>query len=232
VVLAHLMAKRGFKTVGAIVEQSLVGESYIQNFRRVARAEGLAIIAEEFIPQTAQDVGEAMQRLHGRKPDALVHFGFGFGIVFVNAALQKLNWDPPRFMGTAWQNAWVNPVMWKAIMGWIGLDQYDEANRLGQRFLDQYSQAYGRRPEYCLTVVNHDIANIFLHAFADAHPLTPRGVKEALERVKMLPAAAGAPGTRISFGKWIRRGWVGSGYLVARKLDADGVNSHLVERFE
>ena len=44
-------------------------------------------------------------------------------------------------------------------------------------------------------------------------------------------AAAGAPGTRVSFGKWTRRAWMGAGYLVARTLDADGVNSHLVDRF-
>jgi len=49
--------------------------------------------------------------------------------------------------------------------------------------------------------------------------------------VKMLPAASGAPGTRISLGKWNRRAWMGAGYLVARKLDPDGVNSHLVARF-
>ena len=59
----------------------------------------------------------------------------------------------------------------------------------------------------------------------------PRGVKEALERVKMMPAASGAPGTRVSFGNWTRRAWMGAGYLVARRLDADGVNSHLVDRF-
>jgi hypothetical protein len=62
-------------------------------------------------------------------------------------------------------------------------------------------------------VVNRDIATVLLRAFADAHPLSPRGVKEALERVKMIPAAAGAPGTRISFGKWTRRAWMGAGYL-------------------
>ena len=70
-----------------------------------------------------------------------------------------------------------------------------------------------------------------LHAFGDAHPLTPLGVKEALERVKMIPAASGSPGTYLSFGKWTRRGWMGAGYLVARQLDPDGVSSHLVGRF-
>jgi len=47
------------------------------------------------------------------------------------------------------------------------------------------------------------------------------GVLEALERVKMVPAACGAPGTRISFGKWTRRGWMGTGYLVARAVAPD-----------
>ena len=47
----------------------------------------------------------------------------------------------------------------------------------------------------------------------------------------MMPAASGAPGTRVSFGKWTRRAWMGAGYLVARTLDADGINSHLVDRF-
>jgi hypothetical protein len=81
-------------------------------------------------------------------------------------------------------------------------------------------------------VVNRDLATVLLHAFADAHPLTPKGVRDALERVKMLPAASGAPGTRLSFGKWTRRGWMGSGYLVARRLDPDGKTSHLVDRFD
>ena len=162
---------------------------------------------------------------------ALVHCGFGFGVVFVNHALAELDWDPPRFMGTAFENAWINPVMWNAIVGWTGLDQYDEANPVGQQFLDRFEAATGRRPQYCAPVVNRDLATVFLHAFADAHPLTPRGVKDALERVKMVPAASGAPGTYLSFGKWTRRGWMGAGYLVARELDPDGVTSRLVGRF-
>ena len=113
-------------------------------------------------------------------------------------------------------------------MGWIGVDQYDEGNPIGQDFLDRYAAKYdGSRPEFCVTVVNRDVAATLVRAFTDAHPLSPRGVKEALERVKMLPAASGAPGTRVSLGKWTRRAWMGSGYLVARTLDADGVNSHL-----
>ncbi|KZS71810.1 amino acid ABC transporter substrate-binding protein [Mycobacterium kansasii] len=228
---ADLLAKGGHTEVAVLVEQSLVGQSYLTNFRNTARRKGIRIVAEAQIAQTAQDVGQAMRTVHEAKPSALVHCGFGFGIVFINPVLAELDWDPPRFTSTAFQNAWINPIMWQALMGWTGIDQYDEANSVGQAFLDRYESEYGRRPQYCVPVVNHDVANTLLHAFADAHPLSPRGVKEALERVKMLPAAAGAPGTRVSLGKWTRRAWMGAGYLVARRLDPDGVNSHLVDRF-
>ena len=228
---ADLLARDGHTQVGALIEQSLVGDTYIRNFRRACGAHGIRIVAEEWIPQTGQDIEAAVRKLHEAKPEAIVHCGFGFGIVLLSPALAQLEWDPPRYMGTAFQNAWIHEVMWRAIEGWTGCDQYDEANPVGQEFLDYYESAVGRRPEYCVPVVNHDIANALLHAFADAHPLTARGVKEALERVKMLPAAAGAPGTRVSFGKWTRRGWMGAGYLVARQLESEFGMSRLVGRF-
>jgi ABC-type branched-subunit amino acid transport system substrate-binding protein len=215
-----------------LVEQSLIGESYLKNLRSACRRKGIRVVAEVAIAQTAQDINAAVQTLHEAKAEAIVHLGFGFGIVFINPALEALGWDPPRFTTTAFQNAWVNPIMWNAFLGWIGVDQYDENNPIGQAWLDRYAERYdGSRPEYCVSVVNHDVAATLVRAFTDSHPLSPRGVKEALERVKMMPAASGAPGTRVSFGKWTRRAWMGAGYLVARTLDADGVNSHLVDRF-
>ena len=228
---AHLLAKRGLDDIGVLVEQSLVGESYLKSFRGACRDRGLRIIAEEPIAQTAQDIGDAVRKLHAAKVRAVVHCGFGFGVVLINPVLQELDWDPPRFMGTSFQNAWINPIVWNAIVGWIGLDQYDEGNQVGQEFLDAYAAKYGRRPEYCVPVVNRDLATVLLRAFADARPLTPKGVRDALERVKLLSAASGSPGTRISFGRWMHRGWMGAGYLVARSLDPDGSTAHLVERF-
>lgn len=134
----------------------------------------------------------AVQTLHQAKTTAIVQCGFGFGIVFVNPALEALGWDPPRLCGTAFKNAWLNPVC-------AGGESRCRTHLVG--------------------------------ALSDAHPLSPRGVKEALERVNMMPAASGAPGTRVSFGNWTRRAWMGAGYAAPRRLDADGVNSHLVDRF-
>jgi branched-chain amino acid transport system substrate-binding protein len=230
--IADLVAKRGISEIGVLVEQNLIGESYLTNLRSACRRKGIRIVAEAAIAQTAQDINEAVRTLHDAKAQGVVHLGFGFGIVLINPALEAVDWDPARFTTTAFQNAWVNPIMWNAFMGWTGVDQYDEGNPVGQAFLDSYAKKYnGRRPEYCVPVVNHDVAATLVRALTDSHPLSPRGVKEALERVKMVPAAAGAPGTRVSFGKWTRRAWMGAGYLVARTLDADGINSRLVDRF-
>jgi ABC-type branched-subunit amino acid transport system substrate-binding protein len=120
---AHLIAKAGHRTVGMIIEQSLIGESYAKFFRKAARAKGLRIVNEQVVPQTAQDIAAALASMHEARPDALVHCGFGFGIVRVNPALKALDWDPPRYMGTAFQNAWINPAMWQAILGHIPINR-------------------------------------------------------------------------------------------------------------
>lgn len=218
---AHLMARSGQSAAGMLVERSYIGSTYLQNFRRAAQFEGIQIVAEEYIAQTGQDITDAVRKLHWANAEAIVHCGFGLGVAEINQALLALDWDPPRYMGTAFETGFT-PGLWDAFQGWIGLEQFDEANLVGRDFLDKFETAYGHRPEYFNPLLWRDCAMTILYAFADAQPLSPRGVKEALERVKMLPAASGSPGTRISFGPWQHKGWVGAGYMVARKLDPDG----------
>src|SRR5262249_59515843 len=108
---------------------------------------GLRIGAEEPIAQAAQDISDAVRKLHEAKVQAVVHCGFGFGVVLIQPALQALDWDPPRFMGTSFQNAWINPIVWNAIVGWVGIDQYDAGNLRGQEVLDQDAARSARLPE-------------------------------------------------------------------------------------
>ncbi len=231
IVIAHLLAKSGQTTAGVLVERSIIGQLYLRGFRDACRDVGIKIVAEEAIAQTGLDIGEAVRTIHAAKPDALVHLGFGFGVIRINEALEAAGWDPPRYMGTAFEDAYFSDEIWDAFVGWVGLEQYDEENAVGQRFLDRFEAVHGRRPEYFASVVGRDVGISFARAFANAEPLSPRGVLEALERVKMVPAASGAPGTAISFGQWTRRGWMGPGYLVARSFNADRTHQ-LAGRFE
>ena len=200
-----LLAKAGHTEVGVLVEQSLVGESYIKNFRNACRGQGHSHRRRGAHradcprhrrggPQPARSQGASDRALRFRLRDRLI-----------NPVLQELNWDPPRFTGTAFQNAWINPVMWNAFLGWIGIDQYDECNVVGQRFLDRTRPAYGRRPQYCVPVVNRDIADTSaarLRRCPSLEPTRRQGGPGAGARC--CPPRPDAPGTRISFGKWTR----------------------------
>jgi branched-chain amino acid transport system substrate-binding protein len=227
-ILANIVAHAGHRRVGLLVEESLIGEQYLGFFRRAARVESLEIVAEERIFTIEHDLSTTAARLQAAKPDALVSLGFGFGVMRLNDALDRLAWSPPRYAGTAWQDAFISRSVREAYLGWIGLDLFDEENPVGAAFLDRFAARYGRRPGYYAPGASRDFASVVVHALSDAKPLSPRGVCEALERVKMLPAASGAAGTRISYGKWTRRGWMGTGYLVARQFDdSDPTTTHL-----
>jgi ABC-type branched-subunit amino acid transport system substrate-binding protein len=232
IVIAHLAANAGAKTAGVLVERSVIGQAYLRSFRDACRDNGLRIVAEETIAQTGQDIADAVRSIHASAPDALVHLGFGFGVMRINEALEAVAWNPMRYMGTACEDAYFSDELWDAYVGWIGLEQYDEANQVGQRFLDRFEARYGRRPEYYAPMVCRDAAEALARAFGNAEPLSPLGVRDALERVKMVPAASGAPGTAISFGRWTRRGWMGAGYLVARAFEPDRTTTRLVARYE
>src|SRR5262245_16950798 len=89
-----LLAKGGHREVGVLVEQSLVGESYLRSFREACKRRQIRIAAEASIAQTAQNVSEAIGSLYEAKVSALVHCGFGFGVVMASPVLKSLGWDP------------------------------------------------------------------------------------------------------------------------------------------
>ena len=51
-----------------LIEQSLIGESYIRNFRKACAEQGIRIVAEESIAQTAQDVRARSRGCTRRSP--------------------------------------------------------------------------------------------------------------------------------------------------------------------
>jgi branched-chain amino acid transport system substrate-binding protein len=230
--IANLCKRNGHKTIGIVVERSTIGYEYLAFFRRFAEIEGLQIVTEATVAQNSVDGRAAVAQLKASGCDAVVHWGFGLGLVGFTEALEEAGWNPPRYMSTAFETGYANEMMLNIFKGWIGCEQYDETNLVGQAFLDRYEKAYGDRPEFYMPVLAHDIASCIVEAISNATPASPRGIKEALERVKMLPAACGSPGTRIYFGQWTRRGWMGSGYLTARQFTGEGFKTVLKGRFE
>jgi ABC-type branched-subunit amino acid transport system substrate-binding protein len=205
--------------------KSMIGQEYLQFARAAVRDVGLHVVAELPMPLDKERRKAALARLAKLQPDAILHLGLGQGLLGMNEALEEIGWAPPRYTQTSFEAAANNEEIRRKLAGWIGLDQYDERNTTGQAFLDRFEARFGRRPEYYMSVYMYDMARVILRALSNAQPLTGLGVKEALERIKMMPAACGAPGTRIKFGRFMRQGWVGSEYLVARRILPDGSRS-------
>jgi hypothetical protein len=225
VIMAQVAAYDGCRTVGIAYEDSFVGHEYLRSARAACKRVGMRITAEVPIPQIEAEKLEQMKLLALDAPDALMHLGVGIGLLHINEALAEIGWRPRRYTTTAFEFA-ANSESWRQqLAGWIGLDQYDERNAVGQGFLDRFEARYGRRPAYYFPLLCYDVGRMMLTAVATARPLTGRGVKDAYERIKMMPAATGAPGTRLRFGKFIRHGWVGSEFLVARRVLDDASRS-------
>lgn len=227
IIMATVAVLDGCRTVGLAFEDSLIGREYLRTARFACEQAGLTITAEVAVPQVEADKRAAIAALAADKPDALMHVGFGLGLIGMNEALEAVGWLPRRYTTTAFEFAATGDWWRHQLAGWIGLDQYDERNLVAREFLDRFEDRHGRRPEYFFPIYCYDVGRLMMTALATARPLSGPAVKEALERIKMLPAASGAPGTRLRFGKFIRHGWMGSEFLVARRVLPDGSRSVL-----
>lgn len=222
VMLAAVMLGDGRSRIAIAYEASLIGKEYLAFAEKAYSAAGLKVVATAAIPQVEADKAAVVAELRAAGPDALVHVGFGHGLWGFSDALESADWDPPRYTTTAFEMAHISAEWMRHLRGWIGLDSYDERNRVGQTFLDRFEARYGRRPAHSMPGLCHDVATVIARGLAAARPLTGDGVKHGIEQVKLVPSASGAPGTFLRFGRYIRQGWLGSDYLIARRVLPDG----------
>lgn len=222
VMLAAVMIGDGRSTIAIAYEASLIGKEYLAGAQKAYAAAGLTVLATVPIPQVEADKADAVEALRTVGPDAVVHVGFGHGLWGFSDALQAAGWDPPRYTTTAFEMAHISAQWMRHLRGWVGLDSYDERNRIGQAFLDRFEVRYGRRPGHSMPGLAHDAATVIVRGLSAARPLTGDGVRRGIEQVKLIPAASGAPGTFLRFGRYIRQGWLGTDYLVARRVLSDG----------
>lgn len=222
VMLAAVMIGDGRSRIAIAYEASLIGKEYLSFAEKAYSAAGLKVVTTVAIPQVEADKARTVEELRASEPDALVHVGFGHGLWGFSDALSAAGWDPPRYTTTAFEMAHINAEWLRHLSGWIGLDSYDERNAVGQGFLDRFEAKYGRRPGHSMPGLAHDAATVIARGLSAARPLTGAGVKHGIEQVKLIPSASGAPGTFLRFGRFIRQGWLGSDYLVARRVLSDG----------
>ncbi len=225
---ASLMQQDGIESTVILSEKSLIGQHYVKFFQDAAQIFEIEILGNIHIAQVESDKMDVIAQAKATGAQSLLVLGFGYGMWGVNEAMEKNGWAVPRYAFTNFLSWHFGKGWMKQLAGWTGLDQYDERNKVGQQFLDRFEKRYGRRPAHFWAVYTYDVARIVIEGLRRAEPLSARGVRDALERVKGLPAGSGAPGTWLKFGRYVHQGWMGAGFLVGRRVSDDG--SHTVFR--
>jgi len=228
-IMANWIYRHGFRRIGMIHELSPGGSEYASNFRYYAYRYGLDIAVEAYTSQTPEDFEAVVARVRAAEPDCLAYVGYGYPTILLGATLQKLGWNPPRIMTTAFQFCYAKPEWMAALEGWHGIDQMCEANPRLQPVLDRVARALGKRRDHTVTALSWDTAMLLAEGLARAPLLTPRGLKEGLEKVRMLPAVNGGPRTHMSLGPYDHKAYKGDWLLVRRIENGRTVFAELYE---
>jgi len=216
-VMATWIRRSGYRTVGMVHEISPGGVEYATNFRHYAAREKLDVLIEAYTTQVPADLEGVLRKIRDQKPDCLAYLGYGYPTILMAPMFKSLDWDPPRVMTTAFQFCYAKPEWMAALEGWVGIDQMSEANPLLGPLFDRFEQRYGKRRDHTVTALSYDTARLIAEGLGRAPLLTPKGLKEGLERVRMLPATNGGPRTHMSLGPYDHKAYKGD-WLLLRKI--------------
>jgi ABC-type branched-subunit amino acid transport system substrate-binding protein len=223
------LKKHGYERVAVLSEISPNGEEYFRYFRQEARRRDLRIAAVETVTQSPADLAVNLESLRAAEPDALVYMGYGMLAAkgLLREALDKLAWDPPRIMGTAFMFYLMG---FDKFEGWVGIDQLDPTNPLVPGFLDRYVTRYGENPPMwpnAIPLLAYDTARVLVEAIVRAPILSGPGIKAGLEAIRFMPSTTGGPHTHIACAPYehgmFRGDWLLYGRVTNGQLEFEGL---------
>ena len=217
--MATWIRRSGYASVAMIHEISPGGVEYASNFRYYAARAGLDVLIEAYTTQNPEDLEGTLRKIRDQRPDCLAYLGYGYPTILMAPMFESLGWNPPRIMTTAFQFCYAKPEWMAALEGWYGIDQMCEQNPRLQPVFDRFAARTGKRKEHTVVALSYDTARLIAEGLARANLLTPRGLKEGLEKVRMLPAVNGGPRTHMSLGPYDHKAYKGD-WLVIRKIEA------------
>jgi branched-chain amino acid transport system substrate-binding protein len=219
--LADHMFALGHRRVALVQDRSPIGNRYGSFFEDATARLGMTITSKSLISPVSTDIDSLVVSLHGNEVDALVYLGLGLSAAALGRALTAADWHPPVFLNSAGMFGHGYPDWTKHWEGWTYVDAYDEDNpRLSERLA---ARAAGDPAMPMALAAGDDMGRLVVEGIAGAETLTCLGVKEALERIKRLPATLGEAGTTMGFGIWDRAALKGGFILLRQWVDGQSV---------
>lgn len=211
---AHLAAAGGLR-VAVVQDRSPIGNRYGSFFEAATDEHDLRSVARLRVSPVTDDLGAVVEELRRHDADAVVYLGLGLSARALGRAMTAADWHPPVVANSALMFGWANPSWTADWEGWTYVDAWSEDN---PRLAGQLALHGGDPPSPTMLAAGDDLGRLAVSALSGAE--MPRGseVKEALERIKWLPATLGLPGTTMGFGRW-ERGALKGGYLVLRRWE-------------
>jgi ABC-type branched-subunit amino acid transport system substrate-binding protein len=200
--LAHHLAAAGLRRVVLVTDGSLVGRRYVAFFDEAAARFGITFAHRV---EGAADV-------QAERLDALVYLGLWEAAHALAVALRESGWWPPVFTNSALMYGHARADWARDWDGWRYVDAYSDRNPILRAVLGRLGS--GGVP--VAAGAAYDLGRLVAEAVGSTTEPTCEAVKSGLERVKLLPAALGLPGTTMGFGIWDRAALKGR-YLVLRR---------------
>ena len=217
-IMASWIRRGGYRTVGMVHEISPGGVEYASNFRYYAARARLDVLIEAYTTQIPDDLEGVLRKIRDQQPDCLAYLGYGYPTILMGPMFTRLGWDPPRIMTSAFQFCYAKPEWMAALEGWYGIDQMCELNPRLQPMFDRLAAHLGKRRNHTVAALSYDTARLIAEGIARANLLTPSGLKDGLEKVRMLPAVNGGPRTHMSLGPYDHKAYKGD-WLVIRRIE-------------
>ncbi|MDN3357615.1 ABC transporter substrate-binding protein [Actinomadura sp. DC4] len=211
--------RSGHTKLGFFWEQGSSGDLYSDYFRAAARGYDLEIVKEVQLGPNPRDLERHLAVMRDQGAQAIVYMGYGYSTFHFADAFRALEWDPPRFMGTAFM-FYSNSNRWaEGLEGWHGVDQLGEdgANPNYEAMLERFQARFGRVSRNVVVALSYDTARAAVHGIGNARIATPEEVKAGLEKIKWMPCTNGGPGCHLTFAEYDHRGYKGD-FLTIREL--------------
>jgi ABC-type branched-subunit amino acid transport system substrate-binding protein len=210
--LADRLRQRGLTHPAVVHDRSPVGKRYAECFDDAAAMLGLEITGRHAVSPLADDLTGPLTRLREGRPDSLVYLGLGMASRAVALGIEALGWSVPVVANSALMFGYARPEWRDGWAGWEYLDAVADDNER-RTWIAEQNPVLAVSPVTCAMV---DMGRLAGEAIARTDHLTRDGMREALERIKRLPAACGYQGTTMGFGVY-DHGALSHGFLVLRE---------------
>jgi hypothetical protein len=128
-------------------------------------------------------------------------------------AVEKAGWKLPVVANSALMFGYAYPEWTRVWEGWVYADAVAGDNRLLAHLRSQLGSDAPPGPG---AAAAYDLGRLMAEGVGRAVHLTRDGLRDGLERIKLLPATIGREGTTMGFGRWERSALKGE-FLVLRQ---------------